>query len=85
MVDTNLVNCLLFGHVLDLTYWITCFSLSTQDCIESILYYTKITLSTGSSVEEQIQSIRVVVIYCIIAVVVLHLSFVIHSVCVELA
>ena len=76
MVDTNLVNCLLFGHVLGLTYWITCFSLITQDCIESILYYTRIALSTESSVEEQIQSIKVMVIYCIIAVVVLPLTFV---------
>ena len=76
MVDTNLVNCLLFGHVLGLTFWITCFSLITQDCIESILYYARIALSTGSSVEEQMPSVRVVVIYCIIAVVVLPLTFV---------
>ena len=75
MVDTNIVNCLLFGHVLSLTYWITCFSFITQDCIESALYYARIALYTESSVEEQIQSIRVVVIYCIIAVVVLPLTF----------
>ena len=74
MVDTSLVNCLLFGCVLGLTYWITCFSLITQDCIESILYYARIALCTES--EEQIQSIKVVVIYCIIAVVVLPLTFI---------
>ena len=76
MVDTNLVNCLLFRHVLDLTYWITCFSLITQDCTESILYYARIALCTESSVEEKIQSIKVVVVYCIIAVVVLRLTFI---------
>ena len=76
MVDTNLVNCLPFRHVLDLTYWITCFSLITQDCIESILYYARIALCTESSVEKQIQSVEVVVIYCIIAVVVLPLTFI---------
>ena len=75
MVDINLVNCLLFGCVLGLIYWITCFSLITQDCIESILYYARIALYTESSVEEQIQSIKVVVIHCIIAVVVLPLTF----------
>ena len=75
MVDTNLVNCLLFGHVSGLTYWTTCFSLITQDCIESILYYARIALCTESSVKEQIQNIKVAVIYCIIAVVVLPLTF----------
>ena len=74
MVDTNIVNCLLFGHVLSLTYWITCFSVIAQDCIESVLYYARIALYTESSVEEQIQSIKLVVIYCIIAVVVLPLT-----------
>ena len=75
MVDTNVVNCLLFGCVLSLTYWITCFSVIAQDCIESVLYYARIALYTESSVEEQIQSIKVVVTYCIIAVVVLPLTF----------
>ena len=75
MVDTNIVNCLLFGRVLSLAYWITCFSVITQACIESILYYARIGLYTESSVKEQIQSIKVVVIYCIIAVVVLPLTF----------
>ena len=75
MVDTNLVNCLLFGHVLGLTYWITSFSFITQDCIESILYYARIALCTGSSVEEQIQSIEVVMIFCIIAVIALPITF----------
>ena len=76
MVDINIVNCLLFGHVLSLTYWITCFSVIAQDCIESVLYYARIALYTESSVEEQIQSIKVVVIYCIKAVVVLLLTFI---------
>ena len=75
MVDTDIVNCLLFGCVLSLTYWITCFSVIAQDCIESVLFYVRIALYTESSVEEQIQSIKVVVIYCIIAVVVLPLTF----------
>ena len=75
MVDTNIVNCLLFGYVLSLTYWITCFSVIAQDCIESVLYYARIALYTESSVEEEIQSIKVVVIYCIIAVVVLSITF----------
>ena len=75
MVDTNIVNCLLFGCVLSLIYWITCFSVIAQECIESVLYYARIALYTESSVEEQIQSIKVVVIYCIIAVVVLPLTF----------
>ena len=76
MVDTNLVNCLLFGHVLSLIYWITCFTVITQDSIESVLYYARIALYTESSVKKQIQSIKVVVIYCIIAVVVLLLTFI---------
>ena len=76
MVNTTLVNCLLFRLVLGLTYWMTCFSLITQDCIESILYYARIAQYTESSVEGQIQSIKVVVIYCIIAVVVLPLTFI---------
>ena len=75
MVDINIVNCLLFGCLLSLTYWITCFSVIAQDCIESLLYYARIALYTGSSVKEQIQSIKVVVIYCILAVVVLPLTF----------
>ena len=75
MVGINIVNCLLFGCVLSRTYWITCFSVIAQDCIESVLYYARISLYTESSVEEQIQSIKVVVIYCIIAVVVLPLTF----------
>ena len=75
MVDTNLVNCLLFRRVLGVNYWTTCFSLITQDCIESILYYARIALCTESSVKEQIQNKKVVVIYCIIAVVVLPLTF----------
>ena len=61
--------------VLSLTYWITCFSVIAQDCIESVLYFARIALYTESSVEEQIQSVEVVVIYCIIAVVVLPLTF----------
>ena len=75
MVDTNLVNYLPSRCVLALTYWKTCFSLITQDCIESILYYARISLCTESSAEEQIQSIKVVVVYCMIAVVVLPLTF----------
>ena len=75
MVDTNVVNCLLFGHVLSLIYWTTCFSVIAQDCIESVLYFARIALYTESSVEEQTQSVKVVVIYCIIAVVVLPLTF----------
>ena len=74
MVDINIMNCLLFGHVLSLTYWITCFSDTAQDYIESVLYYARIALYT-ISVEGQIQSIKVVVIYCLIAVVVLPLTF----------
>ena len=74
MVDINIVNCLLFGHVLSLTYWITYFSDTAQDCIESVLYYARIALYT-IIVEGQIQSIKVVVIYCLIAVVVLPLTF----------
>ena len=76
MVGTNLVNCLPFRYVLKLTYWITCFSFITQDCIESILCYARVALYTESGVEEQIQSIKVVVICCIIAVVVLPLTFI---------
>ena len=75
MVDIDIVNCLLFGHVLSLIYWITCFSVITQDCTESVLYYAMIALYAESSVQKQIQSIKVVVIYCIIAVVVLPLTF----------
>ena len=75
MVDTNIVNCLLFGCLLSLTYWVTCFSVTTQDCIESVLYYARIALYTESSVEEQIQSIIIMVIHWIIAVVVLPLTF----------
>ena len=76
MVDTNIVNFLPFGCVLSLTYWITCFSVIAQDCIESVLYFVRIALYTESSIEEQIQSIKVVVVYYIIAVVVLPLTFI---------
>ena len=75
MVDIDIVNCLLFGCVLNLIYWITCFSVITQDCIESVLYYARIALYNESSVKKQIQSIKVVAIYYIIAVVVLPLIF----------
>ena len=75
MVDINIVDCLLFGHVLSLTYWMTCFSVIAQDCIESVLYYARIALYTESSVKEQVQNIEVVVIYCIVAVVVLPITF----------
>ena len=74
-MDMDIVNYLLFWHVLSLTYWITCFSVIAQDCVESVLYYARIALYTESSVEEQIQSIKVEVIYCIVAVVVLPLTF----------
>ena len=75
MVDIDIVNCLFFGCVLSLIYWITYFSIITQDCVESVLYCARIALYTESSVEEQIQSTKVVLIYYIIAVVVLPLTF----------
>ena len=75
-MDINIVNFLLFGCVLSLTYWIMCFGVIAQDCAESVLYYARIALYTESSVEEQIQSIKVVMIYCMVAVVVLPLTFI---------
>ena len=75
MVDIDIVNCLLFGRVLSLIYWITYFSIITQDCVESVLYYARTALYTESNVEEQIHSIKVVLNYCIIAVVVPPLTF----------
>ena len=60
-----------FERTIGIVYWVTYFSLVVQDCLEAILHYTEIAFIAESSIEEQLQSIKAVAVYCLIAIIIL--------------
>ena len=64
-----------FKRTIGIVYWVTYFGLVVQDCLEAILHYTEIAFTAESSIEEQLQSIKAVAVYCLIAIIILPLAF----------